>query len=167
MNKVSDIFLNMLLESQAHWDSIYSGNILDMPALPQLCHYLNHLAKYSNHKDFRQFMKNKKYHKTKTDFLIMLLCIMNQVNSGGLPQPAHEYSHLNTYQAWLEKIFWLKDEYDHTNDDETLLGLYAHVHGIYKRYMLDFGLNVLEWLDTRRSDYKDKVKPSKRKKKDA
>lgn len=158
---MSKRFLSLLLEAQQEWDVRYSGNILDMDFNKQLCHYLNHLAKYCNHKDFKLFMRNKVEHKVKTDMLIITLCILNTTEKE-LPLPTAE-AHHKTYNELLERIFWLKGEYDLTSDDEMLYGMYYHVMLLYKKYMKDFGLASLEWIDNRRAQYRQELKPCKKK----
>ena len=155
-------YLKLLLKSQQEWDQKYSKNILAFPGPKRIAHYLNHLAKYSNHKDFKTFMRNRTYHKVKADFLIILLCLLNCTDGEMIDVRTDDKA---PYNKHLEKIFWLKDEWDHTGDDEYCLGLFNHIKALYNKYMTDFGLSSIQWVDQRRLDWYDKLEKPKRSKK--
>lgn len=162
VRKTSDWFLDILLKAQSDWDAKYSKNILGLEYQRQLSHYLNHLAKYACHQDFKMFMRQKtKEHKTKTDMMIISLCLLNQVK-GNIPEGKESLVE-KRYEGILEQIFWRKDEYDHTNDDEHLLQLYVGVRSLYEKLLHDFGLQMLDWIDSRRLYYEN-TKSKKRKK---
>jgi hypothetical protein len=151
-------YLKMLLCSQMEFDTQYSKNILGFHAEKRICHYLNHLAKYSNDDDFKVFMRNKTYHKTKTDFLIIILCLLNMSDQ---KLDTTQTITSQSYNSLLKTIFFKKDEWDHTANLEWKDSMFESLKVLYQKYIHDFGFISMSWLDQRRKEWYNKLETQK------